>query len=225
MVCSQLLFFLIIGGLIITNRKKLAEYNIDHSAVLIFFHFTTVLRLRKIDSVATFVVEVLFIAVAVIVLIFFWKSKKELTRQRFFNKWFFLAVVVGIVLAVLEMRLDPIQNNKTIDGISTTTAIYYFFYYSHHAIGSAGIFEEPVYRGFLWGFLKNIGLSDGQTLVAQAGLFWISHINYIHHPFTIWITTPIMALVLGFLALKSRSIIPPMIAHVTYNAFISVVAL
>jgi membrane protease YdiL (CAAX protease family) len=225
LVSSEMFIFLIIGGLIFLNRKRLPEYHIDYSAVLIFFLFSTVLRYRRIDSVATFLVEILFLALAIIVLIIFWRSKKVLVRQRLFTKWFFLAILLGFVLGMSEIRFDPHLQNKTMDSISITTAIFYFFYYAHQAIGSAGIFEEPIYRGFLWGFLRNIGLSEGQTLIAQGGLFWISHINFIHYPFTFWITASVMALVLGFLALRSKSIIPPIIAHVIYNAYIALYVL
>jgi membrane protease YdiL (CAAX protease family) len=82
------------------------------------------------------------------------------------------------------------------------------------------IYEEAVYRGMLYMFLKDLGMSEVKVICAQALLFWIKHINYLFaSPVTFWIVLPILGLLLGYIVFRSKSLTPSTIAHVLYNAF------
>ena len=83
------------------------------------------------------------------------------------------------------------------------------------------IYEEAVYRGMLYMFLKDLGMSESKTFYTQALLFWISHINYLlESAIGFWITLPILSLTLGYIAFRSKSITPSAIAHILYNAVV-----
>lgn len=86
-------------------------------------------------------------------------------------------------------------------------------------VASGGILEEPIFRGFLWGFLKRSGWTDILILFFQAFLFMVSHLNHIDHPITFWLVGPSLGVILGVLALRSKSILPPIVAHSLYNAY------
>lgn len=81
------------------------------------------------------------------------------------------------------------------------------------------IYEEAVYRGMLYMFLIDLGLSESKTFYTQAFLFWITHINYVvSSPVFFWVILPILSLTFGYIAARSKSLTPSTIAHILYNA-------
>lgn len=89
----------------------------------------------------------------------------------------------------------------------------------------AAAFEEPLFRGFLWGYLRQIGWREPAIWRFQAGLFWLGHFYYFG---TIWfsflVVVPVSALALGFVVWKSRSIFFSMITHGLINSVSDIVA-
>jgi membrane protease YdiL (CAAX protease family) len=90
------------------------------------------------------------------------------------------------------------------------------------AMSRAVILEEPVFRGFLWGFLRERGWNEKVIWLSQAALFWLAHLNYVQRPYTFWLVIPLSGLVYGWLAWKSRSLAPSMLAHAAYNSLAAV---
>ena len=83
----------------------------------------------------------------------------------------------------------------------------------------AAVPEEPLFRGLGWGGLRDLGLNDPPTLLVQALLFTVSHMYYLRFaPFSMWVIVPIVGLVLGLFAWRTRSIATTMIAHALINA-------
>ena len=84
---------------------------------------------------------------------------------------------------------------------------------------TAGVYEEPLFRGFLWGRLRKASWEEKGVWLVQAGLFWVSHLYYaITEPYSFWISVPMAGLVLGLLAWRSRSIAWAMVAHAVANS-------
>lgn len=85
---------------------------------------------------------------------------------------------------------------------------------------SAGVMEEPVFRGFLWGALRARGWQDRWIWPAQALLFTAAHAYYLPMmPLGVWfvqITVP--GLVLGWVAWRARSITASIVTHGVINA-------
>lgn len=83
-------------------------------------------------------------------------------------------------------------------------------------------FEEVLFRGALWAYVRSLGLNEQAAFCAQAILFWISHHNYLlfSHPYLFWISIPSLAILLGLIAWHSKSLTPSTISHFLYN-FIS----
>jgi membrane protease YdiL (CAAX protease family) len=83
------------------------------------------------------------------------------------------------------------------------------------------IYEEAVYRGMLYMFLIDLGVSKSKAFYIQAFLFWITHINYLlRFPFAFWIILPILSLTLGYIAMRSKSLTPSTFAHILYNTLV-----
>ena len=89
-----------------------------------------------------------------------------------------------------------------------------------YQLGYAAISEEPLFRGFLWGFLRKAGWREIWIWVFQAGLFWVGHIYYFGKlPVSFWLVVPAGGLMLGLLAWRSLSIATSMAAHAAMNGF------
>lgn len=83
------------------------------------------------------------------------------------------------------------------------------------------IYEEAVYRGMLYMFLMDLGVSKPKAFFIQAFLFWITHINYLFmFPFYFWIILPIHSLIYGYIAMRSESLTASTFAHLLYNTLV-----
>ena len=84
----------------------------------------------------------------------------------------------------------------------------------------AGVFEEPLFRGFLWGYLRRAHWKDAWIWPFQALLFTLAHVYYLQTeafgPWFIRIMLP--ALVIGFIAWRAKSIFASMVTHAFFNA-------
>jgi len=82
------------------------------------------------------------------------------------------------------------------------------------------VYEEVIFRGMLWMFLKNLGWTEPKIFFAQTFLFWLAHIRYLlSNPFNFWIFVPLASLLLGYIVLRFKSITPSTIAHMLLNLF------
>jgi membrane protease YdiL (CAAX protease family) len=215
-----IVFYLITSALIWKNREELNYYHIDRIFIFIFILFGSLFRYRTIDNLITLFMEILFFLFIIFYSIALIKGKFHTKSFSVLNKWNFIALISGIFLALLVLRLDPLYALDYTRNFSIIllvgTLIKNFFI----EMGSSVIIEEPIYRGFLWGILKKYRWSQSKIFLFQAFLFWISHIYYLSHPFTFWVVVPAYSLLLGYLTLKSKSVIPPVITHALYNAFL-----
>ncbi len=87
-----------------------------------------------------------------------------------------------------------------------------------YQFGYAAVSEEPVFRGFLWGYLRKIGWRDVWIWIFQAALFMLGHLYYLKSmPISFWLVVPVGGLTLGWLAWRSRSIATSTMAHGVVN--------
>ncbi|HWI62847.1 MAG TPA: CPBP family intramembrane glutamic endopeptidase [Symbiobacteriaceae bacterium] len=83
----------------------------------------------------------------------------------------------------------------------------------------AAAFEEPLFRAFLWGYLKLAGWKDRPIWLLQAALFWLGHLYYFAgNPISFWVVVPTGGLVIGWVAWRTRSMGASMLTHGLGNA-------
>ena len=147
-----------------------------------------------------------------------WHWKKVTGNE---SRWLLWGSLAGLVVAFLmgiPMALT-LKSSGTLVGISMvwfTEALLRI----PQQMGYAAVTEEPLFRGFLWGFLRKKGWSEVIILLFQAALFMLAHAYYFNKmPLMFWISIPFGALALGFLAWRSRTISTSMAAHSMMNAF------
>jgi membrane protease YdiL (CAAX protease family) len=86
-------------------------------------------------------------------------------------------------------------------------------------LGSAAINEEPLFRGILWGQLRQAGWKETWIWLFQAGLFTFSHGGLFMGSDVIpWLIFYLAGgLAFGLIVWRARSIAPSMLAHAVFN--------
>lgn len=204
--------------LIINNRSNLLYFNINKTTVIILIISGFFPRITS-NSVISVIIQLLFIIIAIWLWVIY--RKKELSTENLpkMNYWSIIGIILLIPLLFILSKLRiylPLSvspnNSSVLASFPPITYIYYLCY-----VG----FEETVFRGFLWGYLRGYKINEIKILFITSGIFWISHLNYLSHPWTFWIQLPIISLYLGLLAYKSKMASPSIFAHAFYNTFLA----
>ncbi len=88
------------------------------------------------------------------------------------------------------------------------------------ALGIAPPVEEFVFRGVLWtGLARRIG--TGLAAIAVTLLFLLVHVTEIRGYWPAWASISAIGLVAIFLRVRGGSILPPIVLHASYNAFLA----
>lgn len=126
-----------------------------------------------------------------------------------------LLILLSILLALAPvlrfgLTLRPFLNSQTF--IAT-------FMGSMQSFLVPIVIEEVIFRGALWAYLRSLGLSERATLFVQALLFWIAHHRYLllDKQYFFWVAVPCIAILLGLLAWRSKSLTPSTIGHFLFN--------
>jgi len=220
--------YLFTAILIWWERERLADYHINKLAlgiIILFKPFETLflaLGGRGQSSLAfpqPFALVVWAIALG---LFFAMRSSPLMTQKvpRSSLRWFGLGAAAGIGLAILlaypmSLQIDKAELESIPQVFSLLVSFVFLFPYQ---LGYAAVTEEPLFRGFLWGYLRKKGIKDIWICLIQTGLFSLAHIYYLRdHPISFWIIVPLDAFVFGLLAWRSRSIATSMAAHGAVN--------
>lgn len=214
--------YLLIGILIVRERNQLGDYFINKLAISIFLLSTTIFRVFTYSFESKLsVIELVFWLIAIIMMVLMRRKninfeKTKVDTYVWLLKGFAIGIILSFVFAIpryIELEEQIQQSLHNYDYLIVFFLISFLTQLVH-----ASLIEEFLFRGFLWGCLKKIGVKDRWILVIQAVLFWIAHINYIDRGYSFWIVVPMSALVLGLLVWKSRSITTSMITHSVLNA-------
>jgi membrane protease YdiL (CAAX protease family) len=84
------------------------------------------------------------------------------------------------------------------------------------------VFEEILFRGFLWRFLEKKGFKPIYAMLISSSLFWFAHFNLlVDTSLSFWITLPVVSFGLGYQFFRTRSLSSSILTHFVYNVFIS----
>lgn len=227
--------YFLLAFLIWWERAALSDVHIDTLALIMILLFkpvqTLILNYWGIDIPLAFPHPVaLFIwLIAIGLVIALWRGGFRLTRiQTRSWGWLCAGLMIGFILSTLP-NLRIFQANAGFSGsgygglstITASTGVAFMY-----QVGFAAISEEPVFRGFLWGYLRRLGWQEIWVWLVQAFLFMSAHLYFKDAlPFNFWIVVPLAGLILGGLAWRSRSIAAGMLAHAAYNAGVYVILL
>ncbi len=231
----QLGTYLLTAFLIWWERRALSTFHIDTLALGMILLFkpaqTLILSYWGIDTPLALPhpAGVLIWAAAIGLVVALWRSGYRPAPIRG-TAWAWLGAgsAAGLVLSVLpniavfRANLDSGgQDFAAFSSITMSTALSFLY-----QVGFAAISEEPLFRGFLWGSLRELGWREVWAWLAQAALFMSAHVYFINAlPFNFWIAVPAGGLIFGLFAWRSRSIAAGMLAHAAYNAGVYVILL
>jgi len=223
--------YLLTAMLIFVKRDSLSEYNMDFPALFIFM----IAPVAKIISEYFLVTKYsyanmiqadwwlqILISVCLLITLLLYRPKLHKRGIRKILLWFLIAVTVGIGSGVLMGYITSLQSSGHSATQPTIPLLINLFFIQ---LGSAAAVEEPLFRGFLWGFLKNLHWNEYLIWLFQAVLFMFGHIYYFGvNNFSFFIIVPFSALMFGLCVWRSRSIGTSMIVHGFYNSVVDVVS-
>jgi membrane protease YdiL (CAAX protease family) len=223
--------YLLVAILLIWENQSLQDYHINNLAIRMIILFkpieTIYLSLLFPDLNSPLAIPKLpglFIWIIALGLLIFFRKRlftKEAVKWPDW-KWLLIGGLVGLATALVTAYPMSLQVTK-IDPQNSLPIFYILgeaLLMVPYQIGYAAISEEPVFRGFLWGYLHKSGWRDVYIWLFQAILFTLGHLYYFNTlPISFWLIVPLGALVMGWLAWRSRSIATSMAAHGVMNGF------
>ena len=139
-------------------------------------------------------------------------------RNHQFSTGFLISLGATLAISVLLVSsFFPAGEPPPIERLlSSATAVYVFAIFG---IGAAPLFEEIIFRGFLFKVLFDIG-GSGMAVSVTAILFALLHLPQLWGSWGGVILIFIVGYVLSFVRLRSNSLIPSFIIHTSYNAML-----
>jgi membrane protease YdiL (CAAX protease family) len=216
-LCATYLFT---GLFIYKNRDILTLYNITPMALIIFLVAPLAAVLAGNDYDITLWVRIFMAILFSIFLLVKGNYRFKLNKgsiKKIITDIILTALLCFIVpVAIHAIRGFPIIDVSNIDTSLVTFNITYIWFFD---LSNAAISEEPLFRGLLWGFLKHKGIKDHWICIIQGILFWLGHIYYFGTGVNFWVIHPFLAILLGLLVWKTKSITHSMIFHSSVNTF------
>lgn len=125
-----------------------------------------------------------------------------------------LAILAEIVL--VQTNLNPVALKRA----AQPATLGFLFTAFLTQLVSAAVWEEPLFRGFLWGHLRLAGWKNAWVWLFQAGLFTLGHVYYLRQEaFLPWLIRMLIpSLLVGLIAWQARSIAASMVTHGFLNA-------
>ncbi|AEE91070.1 Abortive infection protein [Tepidanaerobacter acetatoxydans Re1] len=205
--------FILTGFFICKNIQTLSKYNISGLAIFIFL-FSPIFSV--IGDPYNFVAYInIPIAIAFGIYLFRKRNEIVLTKTQTNKITINIAItlIITVVIITIGVFIRGFKGGSNLDPLNLEWIIHQFLF----QLSFAAIMEEPLFRGFFWGYLKKYKLSDITICVIQALLFWGVHIYYIDTGLNFWIFHPITAFLIGVIIVKTKNIAYSLVAHALIN--------
>ena len=204
--------YLCTGILICRNINTLEQYNITIPTLILFLLSPLMAMISNPNDVTAIPRIVMALAFAV----YIFRNRKTLNTVKNHPKlvfWNCLFVLVSVgVATVLFAYIRGFSGTESTVTIAMLTSGFLFQF------SFAAVMEEPLFRGFLWGSFRQMGIQNWLICVIQAVLFWLAHIYYYNTGINFWVVIPIGSLILGLVVLKTKSISYSMTTHALINS-------
>jgi len=213
-ICTYVLTAILIWW----ERDHLEEFNIRLTSLLLFIALPILLPVNnsllkyslpwgEIKLFFPSISIVTGIILAVALLIYRPSFKREKLSNSF--KWLIISIACGIAFGVLVGLVYSEFKTRTKMHVSLPI----FFDSLIMQLRNAALSEEPLFRGFLWGYLRKLNWKDNWIWLFQAFLFMVGHIYYIKTMPIALLFALLAGLMFGLVAWKSKSISSSIIAH------------
>jgi membrane protease YdiL (CAAX protease family) len=222
----QVITYLLIAYLIFLEKDNLRTFHIDRISIMIFLLFRTILFINW-RSVGYLDFAILGINI-ITAIVLFTKLRNGVMREPILLRnigW----IIVGLFFGTIYFGIQFFTVLFIFTGKPTIYLNFFqiqsiglFLFGFVRSLGNEAIDEEPIFRGFLWGYLRQIGLNEKWIWIIQGFLFWTAHSSQLlFGQISFWFGLP-FGLLLGWLSWRSRSITSSMSAHAIFNTAVSV---
>lgn len=126
-----------------------------------------------------------------------------------------LIIILSAAVPLIIHVVTGFPRHQGNESVTVSMVIELWFF----QLSYAAVSEEPLFRGFIMGFLKDKGMNGLAVCITQALIFWMGHIYYVETGINFWIIHPLLAFLLGVVVWKMKSISYSMILHSSVNAF------
>jgi len=217
--------YLLTAILIYWERHRLADFHMDVYALAFIIFLrplqTLILAYWKVESPMAFPhpMGLLIWVISIGSIFLLWQSGFKPARASSVTvSWLIIGIFTGVCVSIAEnlnsFRSIFTPNQYPPSALLITSMSLNIFYH----LGFAPINEESLFRGFLWGYLRQLKWKDGWILIVQAALFTSAHLYFAgRYPLMFWVYIPAAAILFGWLTLRSRSIAPAILAHGMIN--------
>lgn len=215
------------------ERNRLKDFHMDSVALFLIILFrplqTLILDYWKVESPLAFPRPASWIicSAAFCLGLALWQSGYRPSRPAARTLgWLGAGILIGAGVSILEnLRVFRSVISDTHPSLSTSVLFSTSLNLIYH-LGFAPLIEEPLFRGFLWGYLRQLNWRESWIWLVQAALFTSAHIYFANQfPLTFWVFIPAAGLLFGLLTWKSRSIAPAILAHALINGSVYVLAM
>jgi membrane protease YdiL (CAAX protease family) len=201
------LIYLGLGSLLLLRRYDLHELNVDHLFMFFYLAGAVLLVVFYLPTDARIVVTI-----PCLLILWAWVNGDMSPGPKWSagsRTWWLpllslLAIVPVYIYFIISMGRIPFAPGGLVGA---------FF----RADLSMVVFEEFLFRGYLWDLLKSHRLSDRKIIFIQAGLFWAAHLGLYRSLYDILFALPVGGILLGYVVLRTRSIGQSTIGHLIFN--------
>jgi len=206
--------YILIAAIIWLNRHKLPLLNIDRPFIFFLiigglfymFHITPDIGI--------------FVGVATVFIFWAYKNNHLVLK----NETKYPPEIIPLILtSVLLVLLPDLLFNPAFKNSINFQSVFAILASTFQTELILIAFEEVIFRGVLWEYLCGLGVKERNVFFIQAFLFWIAHNRFIlvgHSYFYFWVTTPLISLLLGLIAWRSKSLTPSTTTHFLLNSTI-----
>jgi membrane protease YdiL (CAAX protease family) len=210
--------FILTGLFIRKNIQNLSQFNISGLALFIFL-FSPVFSI--IADPHNFIAYI-----NILIAIKFWidlfpKRREMILTKTLTNKIasnIIITLIITVTVIIIGALTREFKGGSSLDPLNLSWIIRQFLL----QLSFAAAMEEPLFRGFFWGYLEKHNLSNITICIIQAFLFWFGHIYYIDTGLNFWIFHPIAAFSLGLIIVKTKNIAYSLISHALINSIVQI---
>lgn len=204
--------YLCTGIFICKNMKNLYQYCISVPALILFLLSPIAYYISNPYDLTALV----RIAMAIVFAIYLFSRRNVLSAVKNGSKAILLNSLFVIACIIITTLLFAYI--RGFSGVESPVALSMLTSGLMFQLSFAAVMEEPLFRGFLWGGFRQLGLKEIWICILQALLFWLGHIYYLNTGINFWVVIPIGSLILGLIIMKTKSITYSMLTHSCMNA-------
>jgi membrane protease YdiL (CAAX protease family) len=204
------IIYILTSAIVWLNRHRLAALNIDRPFIVALLLSGVFYMIYLVQSVG------LFVGIAVGLIYWAYQNNQLVFKNPVpDSKGTGLLILFTVVLALVPVLLVRPKPKTPLDLQIFITTFLAILITQLATI----IFEEVLFRGALWAYVRDLGLSERAAFYIVAILFWVSHYEYLSlsSPYFFWIAVPILSILLGLISWRSKSLTRSTISHFLFN--------